>query len=123
MQKLTYLASLALILSAPVAIAQQPTDSPREEVREIFDLNRAKNYARMAAERANGGLQNYSAEFAMHGQAEDAPHVMNPDGSVTFTFTGTLWGATEALDREVETSVRVGPGRDDVDVLFNRVAR
>ncbi|NJO39489.1 MAG: hypothetical protein HC769_14745 [Cyanobacteria bacterium CRU_2_1] len=56
------------------------------------DLNRAKNLARQAAETENGGLSQYRAEPAMHGSAAESPYVDNGDGSVTFTFFGSIPG-------------------------------
>lgn len=51
-------------------------------------LNAAKNTARQAAERANGGLSVYRAEPAMHGAVTDAPCERVGDNSWRFTFRG-----------------------------------
>lgn len=53
-----------------------------------YDLNRAKNLARQRGEAENGGVSVYETEPSMHGPAAESPHVINADGSVTFTFRG-----------------------------------
>ncbi|MGF1512253.1 MAG: hypothetical protein ACFB5Z_00950 [Elainellaceae cyanobacterium] len=59
------------------------------------DLVRARNLARQAAERENGGILNYRSEPAMHGPAQETPFVENLDGSRTFTFQGC---STDLID-------------------------
>ena len=80
---------------------------------ELVALSRAKNLARQAGERANGGVVQYRAEPAMHGPAEEAPFLANPDGSWTFTFQGcdrSLIGIDGQCTRySVETVVTVFP--------------
>lgn len=63
-----------------------------ESAERAGQFNRAKNLARQAAEKANGGLGNYRAEDAMHGPAAEAPFVDNGDGTVTFDFVGSRPG-------------------------------
>lgn len=85
---LTALTTSVMPIYAQINIAQKDTLSPDY----ILFLNRARNVARMAAERANGGLGNYRAERSMHGPATDAPYKDNGDGTVTFTFKGSVPG-------------------------------
>ncbi|MCP2730553.1 hypothetical protein [Limnofasciculus baicalensis] len=78
--------TLSTLLLGAISIQAQP--SPQNEISTGIELNRAKNLARMAVERENGGLGNYRAEASMHGLANQAPYVENSEGSWTFTFKG-----------------------------------
>ncbi|MEO0406237.1 MAG: hypothetical protein AAF289_02690 [Cyanobacteria bacterium P01_A01_bin.135] len=127
MNRLTRTAAVALIMSsigtlsalaAPLSVAQiDPA---------LIALSRAKNLARQAGERANGGIIAYRAEPAMHGPAEDAPYVENVDGGWTFTFQGcdrSLIGADgRCLRYSVETVVTVLP-EGEVTLNENRALR
>ncbi|NJK75305.1 MAG: hypothetical protein HC942_16245 [Microcoleus sp. SU_5_6] len=59
-----------------------------------IELNRAKNLARQAAEKINGGLGKYRAEASMHGTSAESPFVDNGNGSWTFTFQGYRPGSS-----------------------------
>jgi hypothetical protein len=83
-------------------------------------LNRAKNYARQAAESLNGGLSNYRAEPAMHGPSSDAPYTDNGNGAWTFTFLGGRPGSG-ILD--VETVVTVSHDGETVNIDYNGLIR
>jgi hypothetical protein len=86
----------------------------------LLNLNRAKNLARMAAERANGGLGRYRAESSMHGPASQTPYVVNSNGTWTFTFQGTEPGETIAV---YESVVTVDPSTWDVTMDYNGPVR
>ncbi|MFN4280763.1 hypothetical protein [Thermosynechococcus sp.] len=88
------------------------------EVPNIAELVRARNYARQAAERVNGGLSRYRADASMY-----APYVRNADGSYTFRILG--YGVKNGVPQplpSIETVVTVAPdGRTTVN--YNGVIR
>ncbi|KAI9134625.1 hypothetical protein [Acaryochloris sp. CCMEE 5410] len=92
-----------------------PSITPPPKAADPFFLTRAKNLARQAAERQNGGLRLYRAEAAMYGPAIDAPSRQNSDGSVTFTFKG---GAPGFVTPTVETIATVTP-QGQVSLQYN----
>jgi hypothetical protein len=97
-----------------------PQEQDLSEIDPIF-LLWGRNIARRAAEAENGGLANYMAEPAMHGPTTQAPLVINPDGSLTFTFKGYR---PEDIDAQgtptfsFETEVLVNPDRT-FEVVYN----
>lgn len=116
MQKFLLFSSLLLIpiTTATIAYAEgansahvsQPSLLAQDGAADPFFLTRAKNLARQAAERKNGGLRKYRAETAMYGPAINSPYVENDDGSVTFTFKGGTPGFKKPT---VETVATVSP--------------
>jgi hypothetical protein len=80
-----------------------PAASP--PIKDVYFVNRAKNLARQAAIKANGGLEKYRPDPIMYGPAVQTPYKENADGSVTFTFKGGMPGATPS----VETVATVRP--------------
>jgi hypothetical protein len=82
------------------ATASPATPAPKD----VYFVNRAKNLARQSAINANGGLNKYRPDPIMYGPAVQTPYRENPDGSVTFTFTGGTPGAAPTI--ETEATVR-----------------
>jgi hypothetical protein len=117
------LAISTLISTATVTVAQTATQplqftkqSEETNPYNVIDLSRAKNLARQAAERANGGVSNYTAEPAMHGPASESPYRVNADGTVTFTFVG---GEPGYAVPSIESVVTVDPNGWAVTVDYN----
>lgn len=113
------LASLAVGISPAAA---QLVITPRttlpltitESAERAGQFNRAKNLARQAAERANGGLSNYRAEDAMHGPAAEAPFVDNGNGTITFNFVGSRPGSDTPIYQTIAT-VNLESGQVNLD--------
>lgn len=122
---MTALLTLACLVGVPL-VAQAQASNPTanmsfdERVAYITDLSRAKNLARQAAERVNGGINSYWAEPSMHGPAAESPFVDNGDGTWTFTFQG---GAPASNVLDVETEVVVNRSTWDVAVVYNGAVR
>jgi hypothetical protein len=120
--KRIFLGAIALLLTAAPALAQSNDIAQTHEQRvrqltqQALDLNKAKNYARMAAERANGGIGVYQADASMHGPSENSPYVKNADGSYTFTFMGGQPGYTNP---SIESVVTVNPTSGAINVDYN----
>lgn len=111
---LTALTALTIV-SLPIQAQTNPSQQT-PDIELARNLNRAKNLARMAAERANGGLGEYRAEESMHGPAFDAPYVDNNDGTWTFTFKGR---SPYLTDYTIESVVTVTKDASQVNVDYN----
>ncbi len=110
------LPTAAIPTTAPVAPATGDTISLTEA---IFGLSRARNLARQAGERVNGGLQVYRVEAAMHGNAANSPFVDASDAWV-FRFRG---GAPGTALNTIETEVRVDKATFATSVIYNGAPR
>lgn len=82
-----------LVMGSAISLqAQTPSEenpsSPFTEYRYFIQLNKAKNLARQAAEKANGGLSQYRAESSMHGSPAETNHLQIAEGVWKFTFKG-----------------------------------
>ncbi len=87
-----------------------------EPLNQLIALGRAKNVARQAAEAANGGINKYRADDAMHGPVAQAPCMDNGDGTWTFTFQGTVPGEETP---SFETAVTINSDTFEVTVDRN----
>jgi hypothetical protein len=86
---------------------------------DVYFINRAKNLARQAATKANGGLERYRPDPVMYGPAVQTSYVNNSNGSITFTFKGsTPGGATPSI----ETVATVMPD-GSVNIDYNGAIR
>lgn len=110
---LTSLTLATLALSSLTAFAQSDRSTLEQNSQTttvtyrntLYNLNRAKNYARQAAETRNGGLQNYRAEDLMHGPVEKTNFIENSDGTVTFTFLGGKPNAAPTIESVVTVTI------------------
>ncbi|MEM9566896.1 MAG: hypothetical protein AAF974_01205 [Cyanobacteria bacterium P01_E01_bin.34] len=103
--------------SAGITLQSSPTDRTAEVAQASFTtgtITVSKNLARQAAERANGGLENYRAEPAMHGPALDAPY---QDGGDTWIFT--FRGGAPGENFTVESEIAVNKTSLAIDILYN----
>ncbi len=113
--------TLAVVpLSASAQINRNRTEPNYENSKVMtispVELNRAKNWARQAAEEANGGLSQYRAEQMMHRTLTPSEYTNNGDGSLTFNFTGrTPYSSTYTI----ESVVTVDLNNNEVTVDYN----
>jgi hypothetical protein len=113
--------------NGPIRDASSSTQSPTKQdngnltlVRPNSpDINRAKNLARQAAERANGGLDVYRAEPAMYGPSTGIT-VQDKEDAWTFIFKG---GAPGSTDLTVESEVTVSKNFSTINVDYNGPVR
>lgn len=110
-----------LMVGYPLSVMAQTNNaadpSPLEiEYGRLVKLNRAKNLARQAAERANGGLTEYRPEPAMHGPAQRTDYEELAEGVWQFTFKGRRPTANEYT---IESVVVVDSNTGEITVEYN----
>ncbi len=66
-------------------------------------FSKARNLARQAAIKANGGLSRYRPEPSMFGPSAQTPAVKNANGSITFSFKGSAPSTTALTTESVVT--------------------
>ncbi|MGK7910604.1 MAG: hypothetical protein AB4050_03840 [Synechococcus sp.] len=98
---------------SPDRVSNRP--APSRSLSAPGDITTAKNFARQAAERANGGLNNYSAESSMHGPALESPFRDDGDRWI-FTFRGGFPGD---ISLPIESEVAVNKSTFETTVLYN----
>lgn len=82
-------------------------------------FSKARNLARQAAIKANGGLSRYRPEPSMFGPSAQTPAVKNANGSITFSFKG---GAPGTPTLTTESVVTVNP-TGNVNLEYNGLVR
>ena len=82
-------------------------------------FSKARNLARQAAIKANGGLSRYRPEPSMFGPSAQTPAVKNANGSITFSFKG---GAPSTPTLTTESVVTVNP-TGNVNLEYNGPVR
>ncbi len=97
-----------------------PSDRPLMGwVDEDAFFSKARNLARQAAIKANGGLSRYRPETAMFGPSAQTPAVKNANGSITFSFKGGAPGTPTLTTESVITVNLTG----NVNLEYNGPAR
>jgi hypothetical protein len=100
------LLTMSVVLAVSIVPLQAQTNNtgssevsaPKPAI-DVYFINRAKNLARQAAIKANGGLERYRPDPAMYGPAVQTSYVNNSNGSITFTFKGSVpGGATPSIE-------------------------
>jgi hypothetical protein len=109
------------IASAPLprTVAGNSNSSSPNWVNEDAFFAKARNLARQAAIKANGGLARYRPEPAMFGPSAQTPAVKNANGSITFTFKGGAPNTSELITQSVVTVDPAG----SVNLEYNGPAR
>lgn len=98
----------------------EETPSISEQYQKILELNKAKNLARQAAEKANGGLTEYRAEPSMHGPGQSTDYEQIGEGVWKFRFKGRRPSEEEYT---IESVVVVDMNNNTVDVEYNGPVR
>jgi hypothetical protein len=115
MRNLIFMTIVAALSISPIShAADDPASPPANVYQEVEGRFRARNLARQAAERANGGLEKYRAESTMHSQ-EAAPNSDNPNYWV-FVVRG---GAPGSSTPTIETEVQVNKSNYQTTVVYN----
>jgi hypothetical protein len=109
-------AAPALGVGDSAAPGVRPTSGSVEE--DAF-FAKARNLARQAAIKANGGLSRYRPEPSMFGPSAQTPVIKNANGSLTFKFKG---GAPGTAELPTESVVTVNPA-GSVNLEYNGPAR
>jgi len=109
-----------MIISFPFSVQGQTSSeepaSVEMKLNEIIKLNRAKNLARQAGEKANGGLSQYRAEQAMHGPVQSTNYQELAEGVWEFTFLGRRPSSTQYT---IESVVVVDTNTNEITVEYN----
>lgn len=120
------LLTISVVLAASSLSLQAQTNntgpseiSAPKPTTDVYFINRAKNLARQAAIKANGGLERYRPDPVMYGPAVQTSYVNNSNGSITFTFKGSTPGATAP---SIETVATVMPD-GSVNLDYNGAIR
>lgn len=97
-----------------------PTDSLFTQYRNLIQLNKAKNLARQAAEKANGGLSQYRAEPKMHAPPVETDYQEIAEGVWRFNFLGKH---PSAENYSIESVVIVDTNTDEISIEYNGAIR
>ncbi|MCS6781813.1 MAG: hypothetical protein RMI89_06710 [Gloeomargarita sp. SKYBB_i_bin120] len=113
--------TMGLFLATLTLTPTLPTLAQTNRFQEIMNLKRAQNLARMAGERANGGIEVYRTEPAMHrtvGTVGEARYEDVGDAWV-FTFRGGTPEEVAAGRYSIRTVVRVDKRTFQTSILSN----
>ncbi|MCS7031203.1 MAG: hypothetical protein NZL92_06710 [Gloeomargarita sp. SKYG116] len=113
--------AVGLFLATATVVPALPSPAQANRFQEIMNLKRAQNLARMAGERANGGIEVYRTEAAMHrtvGTVGDARYEDVGDAWI-FTFRGGTPEEVAAGRYSIRTVVRVDKQTFKTSILSN----